>query len=234
MKEYFKSNPTVIITIILILSSCLGMYYDYVLYSNFNINIFQISEIEDFLFSWIKNERIIIGFIFLGSLIIANYIAHKTKNIFNGKYTVISLILLICTLIINILSEQKGIFILVLGFFIFLIMRIFEKRSREEVLKIEFMKNIVKISDIMFILIFAIIIPFTIIYSGANKEASKNKKLTYQYYNIKIKKEKDILKNYSFVGKNSNYHIFYKGTKNKNETILINNSDIKYIKDINN
>jgi hypothetical protein len=54
-KEFFQANPTVVFTLLYLYVTAIGLLYSWVLYGKFGINIFDYSEIGDFLLAAFKN-----------------------------------------------------------------------------------------------------------------------------------------------------------------------------------
>jgi hypothetical protein len=55
LKELFLANPTAILSLMYLYVTAIGMLYSFLLYRNFEISIFDYSEIGDFLLAGFKN-----------------------------------------------------------------------------------------------------------------------------------------------------------------------------------
>src|SRR5215210_1029614 len=55
LKEFFLANPTVVLSLLYLYVTAIGMLYSAVLYGRFGINVFDYSEISDFLLAAFKN-----------------------------------------------------------------------------------------------------------------------------------------------------------------------------------
>jgi hypothetical protein len=55
LKEFFLANPTVVLSLLYLYVTAIGMLYSAVLYGRFGINVFDYSEIGDFLLAAFKN-----------------------------------------------------------------------------------------------------------------------------------------------------------------------------------
>jgi hypothetical protein len=55
LKEFFLANPTVVLSLLYLYVTAIGMLYSAVLYGRFGINVFDYSEIADFLLAAFKN-----------------------------------------------------------------------------------------------------------------------------------------------------------------------------------
>jgi hypothetical protein len=55
IKEYLFNNPTFVLTLLYLYGTAFGMLYSAVLYGSFGINVFEYSELVDFLLAAFKN-----------------------------------------------------------------------------------------------------------------------------------------------------------------------------------
>jgi hypothetical protein len=55
LKEFFLANPAVVLSLLYVYVTAIGMFYSAVLYGRFGINVFDYSEIGDFLLAAFKN-----------------------------------------------------------------------------------------------------------------------------------------------------------------------------------
>jgi hypothetical protein len=62
--EFFRNNPTLVLTLLYLYVTAIGLIYSWVLYRRFGINIFDYSEISDFLLAAFKNPLV---FVYVGA-----------------------------------------------------------------------------------------------------------------------------------------------------------------------
>lgn len=95
--SFLKNHPAIFISILYLISSCFGLIYYYSLFSNFNINIFDYVESNDFLFASFKEiEIILIVSLFLMVILLILYQTSKkeiTTQQSKGIYFLFTIIL---------------------------------------------------------------------------------------------------------------------------------------------
>jgi hypothetical protein len=80
--QYFLDNPTLVVTLFYLYFTAIGMLYSAVLYRNFGINIFDFSEIADFLLAAFKNP---IALLAPGVQLVAYYITRYLDYLAPGS-----------------------------------------------------------------------------------------------------------------------------------------------------
>jgi hypothetical protein len=75
VKEFFLENPTLVLSLLYLYVTALGIFYSAALYTRFGINIFDYSEISDFLLAALKNPWALVpaGILVFGVLVARAY-----------------------------------------------------------------------------------------------------------------------------------------------------------------
>jgi CHASE3 domain sensor protein len=82
VKDFFLSNPTLVVTLLYLYVTAFGMFYSALLYGKFGINIFDYSEVADFLLAGFKNWIAFVSAALLAAtgVALAVYTTIRVKN----------------------------------------------------------------------------------------------------------------------------------------------------------
>jgi hypothetical protein len=84
IKSYFKKHPAIIISIVFLFSSATGILYDIIYYLNFDVNVLNFTNTEDYLISWLRDRNLFLNYFFV---LLFFYVVFKTHTITNtDKY----------------------------------------------------------------------------------------------------------------------------------------------------
>jgi len=216
IKSYFKEHPAFILSIVFLFSSATGVLYNIIYYLNFDVNILNFANTEDYLISWMRDGNLFLNYFLVFLFFYVVFKTHTSTN--TDKYLKQSPIR------IKKLKSREQIYIIILyliiiihsiflakyypnSFYttiiIFMILKIFDVRVYIFKLKLEGKIAYLPIARTMIYFILIWICATFLTANSTSKYMSDSEK-----YNCKIQMKNNLIMNAKLIGKTSTYSFF--------------------------